>query len=305
MSAVLVTGATGTVGREAVRALLEGGGAMVRALVRDPARAKLPSEVQVAAGDLRDATSVARALAGVSAALYVSPHEPEEEAMARSFAEACRRVGARVVFVGVHVDGPNRAVRALKRAAFGLMFRAYRSKFRLSEAVRQVDARATLLMPTNFFQNDELAEDVIRAGSYPMPMGTGGVNRVDVRDIGDVVARALTDEGLAGRALSISGPASLNGPQCAEVWSRALGRPVAFTGADHAAFAELAARSLRGKKLTDFVASHRLLSGLSMPTDPAEVAATTALLGRAPRSYESYVRDRVAAWEARPSVDAR
>src|SRR4051812_11633818 len=113
---VLVVGATGTVGTAAVNAL-RGGEANVRALVRGPR--DLPSHVTPVRGDLRDAASLERALDGVHAALFVAPHEPDEEALAEGFVRACEKSGTRIVFVGVHVDGANRVSRALKRAVYG------------------------------------------------------------------------------------------------------------------------------------------------------------------------------------------
>ncbi|MEU6040508.1 MULTISPECIES: SDR family oxidoreductase [Actinomadura] len=63
---ILVTGATGNVGRHVVEELL-GGGHKVRALTRDPARALVPAGVEVAAGDLAVPDSLASALEGVTA----------------------------------------------------------------------------------------------------------------------------------------------------------------------------------------------------------------------------------------------
>ncbi|XVQ85395.1 SDR family oxidoreductase [Microbispora siamensis] len=63
---VLVTGATGTVGRQVVRHLLDRG-RKVRALTRDPDRAVLPYGVEVAAGDLTDAAGLEAAFDGVTA----------------------------------------------------------------------------------------------------------------------------------------------------------------------------------------------------------------------------------------------
>lgn len=69
----LVTGATGTVGHAIVRALL-GRGRRVRALVRDLARARamVPANVELVAGDITDALSVRRAVAGCAAVYHAS-----------------------------------------------------------------------------------------------------------------------------------------------------------------------------------------------------------------------------------------
>lgn len=294
MNAVLVVGSTGTVGREVVRALRERGDARVRVMVRDPSRA--PAGVDAVRGDLRDAASLDRALEGVSAAFYVSPHEADEEALARTFASACEARGVRIVFVGVHADGSNGAARALRRFVFGRLLPRYRAKLRLSEAVRRARTEVVVLMPTNFFQNDELARAPLAEGRYVVPIGTKGINRVDVRDLGDAAARALVDRTIAPGAYPVVGPASLSGPACAAAWSRALGREVVFAHDDEAfaAFEACAQRELSGRKLEDFVGSHRVLRTFALPTEPRDLARTTALLGRRPRAYEEYALDHAA-----------
>ncbi len=69
----LVTGATGTVGGAIVQQLL-GAGRQVRALVRDPARARdlVPASVELVAGDVTDAASVTRAVAGCRAVFHTA-----------------------------------------------------------------------------------------------------------------------------------------------------------------------------------------------------------------------------------------
>ncbi|MFD0488015.1 SDR family oxidoreductase [Saccharopolyspora spinosporotrichia] len=68
---ILVTGATGNVGRHLVRQLLAEGH-QVRALTRDPARADLPAGAEVFAGDLTDTASLAPAFDGVRAAHLIT-----------------------------------------------------------------------------------------------------------------------------------------------------------------------------------------------------------------------------------------
>lgn len=288
MKTVLVIGATGTVGSETVRALLERADVRVRVLVRDPSRLRFAG-VEVVRGDLRDGAALDRALTGVAAAFYASPHEADEEALADTFVKACETRDVRIVFLGVHADGATRASRAVQRAVYALLFPHYRAKFRLSERVRRARVPAVILLATNFMQNDDLALDAIAEGRFPMPIGTKGLNRVDVRDIGDAAARALVDESVAPGAHPVIGPASVTGPECAAEWSRALGRPIAYAPED---FAEVATAKLQGKKQSDFVASHRLLAKLSIPTDVEALRRTSELLGRPPRSYADYVSSR-------------
>src|SRR4051812_24196996 len=69
---ILVTGATGRVGRHVVAGLREAG-VTVRALVRNPLLAGLPSEVEIVTGDITDPDAVQRAAADVEAAFLLWP----------------------------------------------------------------------------------------------------------------------------------------------------------------------------------------------------------------------------------------
>ncbi|NVB83659.1 MAG: hypothetical protein HOV81_35120, partial [Kofleriaceae bacterium] len=268
----------------------------VRALVRTPRPGLLPVGVEQVAGNLGDPVAVGRALADATGAFYVSPHEPDEERLAAIFVHACEAARTRLVFAGVHADGRTRVSRAIRRGMLALLFaRAYAPKFRLAERIRRARTEAIVLMPTNFFQNDELFRDELLAGEYVQTLRS--VNRVDVRDVGDAAARALLDRDIAPGAYPLVGPVSMSSAEAAATWSTALGRPVRACDFDR--FAAAVARNIPGKKQTDFLASFRALARLAVPTDPRPVAATTELLGRPPRSYDAYVRDRVAAWTAR------
>lgn len=291
----LVVGATGTVGGEVVRALLAAG-APVRALVRSAGR--LPAGVREVRGDLRDDAAIARALGGVRSAFFVAPHEPDEEVLAERFAAACEASGTRIVFVGVHLDGSTRFGRGLKRFFFGRMLPHYRPKFRLSERVRRAPG-TIVLMPTNFFQNDDLFREQILDGTFSQPFARA-VNRVDVRDIGDAAARALLEASLPGGAYPVVGPDSLDGVACAAAWSRALGKPVQFDGER---FREVLDGKLAGKKRDDFLATYGLLHNIEIKTEAEDLARTTALLGRAPRSYADYVDDAASSWRAPPTME--
>ncbi|HKP64825.1 MAG TPA: NmrA family NAD(P)-binding protein [Polyangiales bacterium] len=292
-NAVLLIGASGTSGREVLRATVRAGG-LVRALVRSAASAEaLAGEAEIVHGDLRDDRSLERALRGVRSAFYVSPHEPDEEALAERFIRACEDARVRLVFGGVHVLGKTRITRALKRAVYGAVFPRYRAKFRIGERMRRSRANPVVLVPTNFFQNDELFRSDILAGSFPQAF-LKPVNRVDVRDLGEAAARALLDDSLPSGEYSVVGPKAWTGAECAAEWASALGRPVRFASEPAEVDAAIE-RALSGKKRDDFLSSYKVLRNLEVATQPAALAQTIALLGgRQPRTYAQYVRDEVA-----------
>lgn len=287
---VLVVGATGTVGSEVARAL-QSEGARVRALVRNPAAAKRLASVEVIPGDLRDVTAVRSALRGVQSAFYVSPHESDEEALGEQFISECERARVRLVYVGVHVPGPNRVARAVSRWVSGWIFPHYKPKFRIAERARVSKANPVVLMPTNYFQNDEMFRTQIEGGLYSQPFQRP-INRVDVRDVGRAAARACLDLNLPSGAYPVVGPESLDALACSRAWSLALEREVVPAHPDVDAFDQVLRQHLHSaKKLSDFRASYRLIRKFTLPTAANELKQTTALLGRPPIAYATYVRE--------------
>jgi uncharacterized protein YbjT (DUF2867 family) len=291
----LVIGATGTVGRAAVAALLARQ-APVAALVRSTASAaRLPGGVTPIAGDLDNAGAVATAVGRARAVLFINPHDPAEERYAQHVVAACERAQVRLVYLGVHLEAKWAWLRALMRAVFGAMLPHYKGRFRNGERVRSARTKTQLLLASTFFQNEEVFLDDILAGRYTQPLGDKGVTAVDARDIGEVAARVLLDESLPAGCFPISGAERISGPDAAQLWSEALGRPVVYAGDDRAAWQAAIDRNLTGPKRSDFHKTFKVLARLGSAPSAAEVARTTELLGRPPRSYASYIRDVVAA----------
>ncbi|MGF1646150.1 MAG: NmrA family NAD(P)-binding protein [Kineosporiaceae bacterium] len=289
-SPVLVVGATGTMGGLVLTELVARH-ADVRVLVRT----RRPDDffphgtVQVVA-DLHDAHAVRAALSGARAALYISPHEEDEEELARTFVAAAEATGTRIVFAGVHVSSRG-LLGHLQHRATQLMLPAYRPKLRIGSSIASGATNPVIFSPTNFYQNDEIFVPDILAGRYPIPMRR--VNRVDVRDLAELCAQALLQPSYPSGEHTIAGPESLSGPECAEIWSEALARPVTYVGDDDSVWEPVFHRRLAGKKLEDMLSSFRFLQRRSVVL-AAAVAATTRLLGRPPRGYRDYVLDRAA-----------
>ncbi|MDX3098949.1 NmrA family NAD(P)-binding protein [Streptomyces sp. ME01-24h] len=291
-SPILVVGGTGAVGGATIPALLARGGT-VRALVRSKARAAgLLQGVELFAGDLTDERSVREALEGVESAFYVSPHVDEEVEIAETFVAACEANGTRLVFGGFHV--PDEEV----RTSFGQMVPSYQGKLKVGVTIAESSASPVILNLTNFAQNDEPFREDILSGVYPLPIAEGGANRIDLRDAGEIAAKALLDKDFATGFYGLNGAEMLNGAEAAAVWAETLGRPVEYLGAD-GDWKAVFAKRLSGRKLTDWISSfEKFISLYPVPTDADQVRTTTELLGRAPRSYRDYVNDMARLWQA-------
>lgn len=287
-SPIAVVGATGTMGGHVLDALVARH-TNVRVLVRHRrSDDTFPSGVTQVVADLHDEQTLRTALADVRAALYISPHDTDEEQLAANFVRAAEATGTRIVFAGVHVPAHGIAGR-LQLALTKAILPTYRGKLRIGQRIAASRTDPVIFSPTNFFQNDEIVEAEIHSGTFPLPIRFA--NRVDVRDLAELCARALLEPGHPTGEHLVAGPASLSGQHCAQMWADALHHPVRYVGDDDSEWVPILERRVHGQKLVDFISTSRFL-GRRKVVMPGAVTATTALLGRPPRNYSDYVAER-------------
>ncbi len=279
---ILVTGATGTIGRNVVEQLVKRG-ASVRALVRDPAKADFPNGVDVVKGDLLDVDSLRSAFSGVSTLFLLNAVVPDEFTQALIALNAAREAGVdRLVYLSVihsdlYVNVPH-----------------FAGKYGVERMIERMGFSATILRPAYFISNDVTVKDVVLGyGVYPMPIGAKGLAMVDVRDIGEIAAIELIHRKNATRPLPLErinlvGPDTLTGTDVAAIWSDVLQRPVSYGGDDTAAFEQNLRNFMPGWMAYDMrLMSERFLSDGMVP-EAGDVARLTAMLGRPLRSYREF-----------------
>lgn len=213
---VLVTGATGTVGGEVVRALPAG--LRVRVMTRDPAKAAgvFPG-AETVAGDYTDPPSLAGALHGVRTAFLVTARVDGGDDAA--FVAAAVKAGVRRV---VKLS----AAAVLDPGADDLLTRRQRAN---EDLLRGCGLQWTLLRPRAFMSNSlSWAAPVRRERTVRALYGTSPNACVDPRDIAEVAVRALTEDGHAGRAYTLTGPQALTAAGQTRELGRLLGIPLRF-----------------------------------------------------------------------------
>lgn len=217
---ILITGASGTVGRLTARTLMRSGHA-VRLLVRDAVRAPTPepgAEAEVAVGDFDAPGTLRQAMTGVRAVLVVTtdPTRPEQDAhLVRAAAETGVR---RLVKLS--------ALAATDTRARDLVTRWQRES---EDRVRASGLDWTLLRPRAFMTNTlAWAAEVKATGTVRHWPGEVPSACVDPADVAAVAARALTEDGHAGRAYPLTGPEALTAREQTRILSGALGRPLLF-----------------------------------------------------------------------------
>ena len=287
----LVLGGTGTVGSQVARELLARQ-ADVSVLTRSPDKAsKLPTGARAVVGDLLDPAAVRSAFRGMDALFLLtalSTSETHEGLMAVNGA----RLGGvkRIVFLSVHhVD------RAPHLPHFG-------AKLPIETAIEASGIPFTILRPNNFYQNDYWYQDaLLKYGVYPQPIGGVGLSRVDVRDIAEAAAIAMTTGSLDGRTLNLVGPAAWTGTGTAELWSKALGKTIAYGGEDMDAWEKQTQQFYPAWGAFDFRLMYEFFQREGLKATAAEIEALTKVLGHAPRRYEDFVRETAEVWTRSPS----
>ncbi|MEB2605647.1 NmrA/HSCARG family protein [Burkholderia cenocepacia] len=280
---ILVTGATGRIGRQLVRQLVDRG-ADVRVLVRDPAKADFPAAVTVAQGDMLDVDALRAAFSGVRTLFLLNGVAGDEFTQALIVLNLAREAGIeRVVYLSVlHAD------RFVNVPHFAVKFGAERM-------IEQMGFSATILRPAYFMDNDATVKDVIVGhGVYPMPIGGKGIAMIDARDIAEVAALELIRRHdapgkLPVETLNLVGPDTLTGPQLASIWSDTLGRPVAYGGDDPTPFEDNFAKFMPKWMAYEMrLMAERFVSDGMVP-EAGDVARLTAILGRPLRTYRDFV----------------
>ncbi|WP_376704178.1 NmrA/HSCARG family protein [Mesorhizobium sp. ISC25] len=279
---ILVTGATGNVGRNVVEQLVKRG-ANVRALVRDPSKANFPADVDVVQGDLLDVDSLRKAFSGVSTLFLLNAVVADEFTQALVALAAAREAGIeRIVYLSVihsdlYVNVPH-----------------FAGKFGVERMIEQMGLNATILRPAYFMNNDITIKDVVTGyGIYPMPIGAKGVAMIDARDIGEIAAIELIRREQAAAPLpfdriNLVGPDTLTGADVAAIWTDVLGRQIAYPGDDTAGFEQNLRQFMPSWMALDMrLMAERFLTHGMVP-DAGDVDRLTALLGRPLRSYRDY-----------------
>ncbi|WP_440104668.1 SDR family oxidoreductase [Streptosporangium sp. H16] len=270
---VLVTGATGTVGRPLVEQLLAAGH-RVRALTRNPAKANLPAGAEVVAGDLADTTTLPGAFSGADAAHLIG-FSGEDFAPLTNGAEIvdlARKAGVRKVTV-------------LKGDV---------TKSPLEEAVEAGGLEWTHLAPVEFMSNAlEWAESVRDEGVVREAFAGVRSAMIHEADIAAVAAVALTADGHAGQEYWLTGPQALTPPEKVRVIGDVLGREVRYI--------ELTRDEVVAEWRRTGYSDEDVEFFLTMRTNPPEAGYTVLptvekVTGKPARTFAGWVRENAAAF---------
>ncbi len=269
---ILVTGATGNIGRPLVAGLLADG-AQVRALTRDPAAGRFPPAVTVHGGEYAAPRILAEAVRGADA-VFVNIgalREHANELIAEARAAGVSKI---VMLSSIAVRDEGDQVLSLGRQHKAV-----------EDAVKAAGADWTILRCGGFATNTLAWASSVRAESaVRFPYGQAALALIAEQDIAAAAVRVLLDSGHAGQTYVLTGAESLTQIQQAEAIGKAIGRPVRFEELSPEQFRQFATQHFPAPVVEDLLKS---LAGYVGQT-AYMTAELQKIIGRPATSYAQW-----------------
>ena len=278
---ILITGATGNVGRELTKQLVAQE-VPFRVMVRSTQKAKAfykMEDVEVIIGDFNDAKTVADALKGINRAFLLTNSSEQAETQQLTFVELASRAGVKqIVKLSQWAADTDSPVRFLRYHAV------------VENKIKELGLNYTFLRPNLFMQSLlSFREMILNQGKFFAPVGNAKISMVDVRDIAAVAAAALSEDGHAGKTYNITGPEALSHQEMAKKLSQALNRQIEFVDIPPESMREaLAGVGFPNWQADGLIEDYAHYHRGEAATITADIKNVT---GKPPHSLEEFARD--------------
>jgi uncharacterized protein YbjT (DUF2867 family) len=278
---VLVTGATGNVGRAAARHLVEAGQSVVSA-VRDDAVRDVVEGSEPRPFDFENRAGWPAALAGVDRLFLLRPPAISDvQRYLFPFIDTALDAGVRhIVFLSLQ----------------GVQFNTATPHHAVEKYLRARSAPFTFLRPNFFMQNlsTTYRDDIRDRGEVFVPAARARTAFVDTDDVGAVASRVFTQPGHLGKAYTLSGEQSLDYYAVARELSAALGYPVRYAAPTPAEYAQ---RLVEQGAAADYVEVQKMIYRVvRLNVSALPNRAIRRLTGRPATTFAEFARREAAVW---------
>jgi uncharacterized protein YbjT (DUF2867 family) len=277
---ILIIGATGNIGSTVVPNLAAAG-INIRALVRDEAKAQglKDAGVEVVIGNLDQPETLDGAFSGVDKVFLLTAVGPNEATQAINAIGAVKRG-----------DGPHivRLSAGEPTSEASPEYTGHHS--RVNKELKDSGLPYTIIKPNFIMQNTMLAaQTVISDGAVYLPFSDSKIGMVDIRDVGEAVARVLTSDGHEEKTYKLTGPASISIHEAAADLSQALDKKVNYVAVP----IEAARQAMLGMGMPEWVAKAftEYFKMFSAGWGDYTTLDVEQLTGHPARSYHTFAKD--------------
>jgi uncharacterized protein YbjT (DUF2867 family) len=271
---ILVTGATGTIGKALTKALaVEKASFVAGVRNKEKAASILPSDVNLVSFDFEDTSTFESATEGVDKVFLLGPPMVMNlHSLLSPFIDFLKAKGiTRVVYVSAL------GMEELRDLPFHTI---------TVEKLKKEEFDYTILKPSFFAQNFKNYEwdNIMQRGITYAPAGTGKVAFVDVADIAAVAAKVLTQEGHSHKEYIITGPQTLSYAEAADLLSEVTGRKIVYPNPSVKEYAG----ALKAGGAPDFIAPYMSSVYSLIANNNVDVVSnvTEKLTGKSPSSLK-------------------
>ena len=285
---VLVIGGTGTVGGELIAALCRVG---INARCMSRYEKKLQSlapGVEACVGDLERPSSLGAAFSGIDGVFLMTALSRNETLQGLAAVSAAKKARVnKLVYMSVPMPPGSEHIPH------------YLSKIPIERAIRDSGLNYTILRPNNFFQNDYLwcRAAVMSYGVYPQPIGSIGLNRIDIRDVAEAAVKAFVSSEHDHKEYPLHGRDVLKGESVAAIFSKHLGREIYYGGDDLEAWAKQAQHMMPEWMVKDLRIMYDFFQHHGLLATPEDFIEQYRILGREPQSFDRFVAEIVPIWK--------
>lgn len=281
---VLVTGATGTVGREVILALTRLG-VRVRAAVTDPVRARisLGPDIDLVHFVFGIEATYAPAFERIGAVFLMRPPQiSDARHLINPAIDAAKQAGVRAItFLSLQGAERNPLV----------------PHYAIERHLERSGLEYTFLRAAFFMQNLATThrDDIRLHDDLMIPAGSGKTAFIDVRDVAAVAALTLTRSGHAGQAYELTGSAALTYDEVAITLSHVLGRHISYA---HPNVVQFWARLHERQQTVALVLVMTVLYAAAALGQAGHLTGEVKrLLGRDPVLFLQFAQDYAGVWQ--------
>lgn len=276
---VLLTGASGRIGRHAAHAIARHGG-QVRGLSRRayPSVDGSSPNIEYVIGSLADNKSLRSAMEGTNAAVLIAPNGEQQYEQETQFVDMAMALGVSRIIKLSSIEASESALSPIARQHFAVE--------------RYLEERAlqwTVLRPTLFMQTFALFSDrAFREGKLLTPFADASIAPVDCADIGEAIAIVLKNKESVGKRYCLTGFELLSLTEIASIFSSEAGRSIIHIDQSIDNFREDLARLVSNEWTVDAIAA--LFEGIRRGHLGGVHNDLETLLGRRPLSFRNYLK---------------